>query len=143
MFDAVTSMPKAINSVNEYGTEVNNLVHPSGNRDLVHWIVHWQIITPMRPRRWHVSLELGGKAPAVVFDGADLDKAVAEIKRGSLARTVRCAPASAGATAESIYDEVKTRLRSAFEATKVGDARAPVWNWAQSSTRPTKRGACN
>ena len=31
---------------------------------------------------------------------------------------------------DSIYDEMKARLRDAYEATKVGDARSPVFNRA-------------
>ena len=43
----------------------------------------------------HVSLELG-VSPAIVFDSADLDTAVAEIKRGALALNGQVVPASAG-----------------------------------------------
>ena len=85
----------------------------------------------------HVSLELGGKAPAVVFDGADLDKAVAETRISGTERS-DVHLHQPDLVQESIYDEVKTAgvgliPRSAMPA-------PPVWNWAQSSTRPTKRG---
>lgn len=130
-FDAVTSMPKGvINSVNEYGTEVGTILSTHPEIDVISFTGSSRtgkiIMANAAATLKHVSLELGGKAPAVVFDGADLDKAVAEIKRGSLALNGQmCTCISRILVQESIYDEVKTRLRSAFEATKVGDARAP------------------
>jgi succinate-semialdehyde dehydrogenase / glutarate-semialdehyde dehydrogenase len=69
-----------------------------------------------------LSLELGGHAPLIVFDDADLDHAVAE--------TVACKFRNAGQTCVSanriyiqagIYSEFMPRFEAAVEALKVGE----------------------
>jgi succinate-semialdehyde dehydrogenase / glutarate-semialdehyde dehydrogenase len=69
-----------------------------------------------------LSLELGGHAPLIVFDDADLDHAVAE--------TVACKFRNAGQTCVSanriyiqagIYSEFMPRFKAAVEALKVGE----------------------
>ncbi|MEL0133744.1 MAG: aldehyde dehydrogenase family protein, partial [Rhodobiaceae bacterium] len=73
----------------------------------------------------HVSLELGGKAPALVFDDADLDRSVAEIRRGVLALNGQmCTCISRILVQDSVYDSMKQRLTQAFTAVKIGDASA-------------------
>jgi acyl-CoA reductase-like NAD-dependent aldehyde dehydrogenase len=70
-------------------------------------------------------LELGGKAPAIVFGNADLNNAVAEIKRGSLSLNGQmCTCISRVLVQDAVYDEMKERLRNAYENTKIGDARS-------------------
>ena len=69
-----------------------------------------------------VSLELGGNAPFIVFDDADLDAAVA----GAMASKYRnagqtCVCANRLLIQDGVYDEFARRLALAVSALKVGD----------------------
>ena len=69
-----------------------------------------------------VSLELGGNAPFIVFDDADLDAAVA----GALASKYRntgqtCVCANRLLVQEGVYEEFARRLRAAVSRLKVAD----------------------
>jgi len=69
-----------------------------------------------------MSLELGGNAPLIVFDDADLDLAIA----GAMASKYRnagqtCVCASRLFMQDGIYDEFARRLTEASAAMKVGD----------------------
>nr|WP_218940895.1 NAD-dependent succinate-semialdehyde dehydrogenase [Allopusillimonas soli] len=69
-----------------------------------------------------VSMELGGNAPFIVFDDADLDKAV----KGVIASKFRnagqtCVCANRIFVQDGIYDEFAARLKKTVEAMKVGN----------------------
>ena len=69
-----------------------------------------------------VSLELGGNAPFIVFDDADLDAAVA----GAIASKYRntgqtCVCANRLLVQEGVYDEFATKLATAVNQLKVGN----------------------
>jgi succinate-semialdehyde dehydrogenase / glutarate-semialdehyde dehydrogenase len=69
-----------------------------------------------------VSLELGGNAPFIVFDDADLDAAVA----GAMASKYRnagqtCVCANRLLVQDGVYDEFSRRLAKAVAELKVGD----------------------
>jgi len=69
-----------------------------------------------------LSLELGGNAPLIVFDDADLDLAV----KGTIAAKFRnagqtCVCVNRLFVQRSIYDEFKKKLKVAVEALVVGD----------------------
>ncbi|MRW91796.1 NADP-dependent succinate-semialdehyde dehydrogenase [Duganella sp. FT80W] len=69
-----------------------------------------------------VSLELGGNAPFIVFDDADLDAAV----QGALASKFRnagqtCVCANRIYVQDGVYDAFAAKLASAVDALKVGD----------------------
>ncbi len=73
-----------------------------------------------------VSLELGGNAPFIVFDDADLDAAVA----GAIASKYRnsgqtCVCANRFYVHERVYDAFADKLRSAVEQLKVGRGTEP------------------
>ena len=129
-FESVPSLPNGVvNSVNEFGTEVGTVLSTHPEIDVISFTGSSRtgriIMANAADTIKHVSLELGGKAPALVFDGADLAMAVTEIKRGSLALNGQmCTCISRVLVQDTIYDEVKTRLRAAYEATRTGDARA-------------------
>ncbi len=129
-FESVASLPKGVvNSVNEYGTEVGTVLSTHAEVDVISFTGSSRtgriIMANAADTIKHVSLELGGKAPALVFEGADLDTAVAEIKRGSLALNGQmCTCISRVLVQDTIYDAMKTRLQAAYEATRAGDARA-------------------
>jgi len=69
-----------------------------------------------------VSLELGGNAPFIVFEDADLDAAVA----GAMASKFRnsgqtCVCANRFLVHEAVYDEFATRLTAAVQQLQVGN----------------------
>jgi len=67
-------------------------------------------------------LELGGKAPVVVFDDADLDKVVETLKFGGYTNTGQDCTASCRVVAgPKIYDALVSQLVPAVESIKVGD----------------------
>jgi len=73
-----------------------------------------------------LSLELGGNAPFIVFDDADLDKAV----EGAMASKFRnagqtCVCANRFYAQAGIYDAFVARLAAATAALKLGDGMAP------------------
>jgi succinate-semialdehyde dehydrogenase/glutarate-semialdehyde dehydrogenase len=72
-----------------------------------------------------ISLELGGNAPFIVFDDADLDAAVA----GAIASKYRntgqtCVCANRLLVQDSVYDAFAEKLATAVKALKVGDGLA-------------------
>ena len=76
-----------------------------------------------------VSLELGGNAPFIVFDDADLDEAVA----GALLCKYRnsgqtCISANRILVQDSVHDEFVRRLTQAVNALKVGSGTEPGVN---------------
>ena len=73
-----------------------------------------------------VSLELGGNAPFIVFDDADLDAAV----KGAILSKFRnmgqtCVCANRFLVQEGVYDAFATKLATAVKALKVGDGAQP------------------
>ena len=69
-----------------------------------------------------LTLELGGNAPFIVFDDANLDKAV----EGAMASEIRwtgqtCVCVNRFLVQDSIHDAVVEKLKTAIEAMKVGD----------------------
>ncbi len=69
-----------------------------------------------------VSLELGGRNPAVVFDDADLDQAVREIALGALLTSgQRCTATSRVVVTPGIAPKLIARLTALFSAAKPGD----------------------
>jgi succinate-semialdehyde dehydrogenase/glutarate-semialdehyde dehydrogenase len=68
------------------------------------------------------SMELGGNAPFIVFDDADLDEAV----KGAMASKYRntgqtCVCANRVLVQEGVYDAFAAKLKAAVEALKVGN----------------------
>ncbi len=71
-----------------------------------------------------ISLELGGNAPFIVFDDADLDEAV----KGAIASKYRnagqtCVCANRLLVQEGVYDAFTKKLEQAVKALKIGDGR--------------------
>ena len=129
-FDAVSSIPKGvINSVNEYGTEVGAVLSSHPEIDVISFTGSSRtgkiIMANAANTIKHLSLELGGKAPALVFGDADLDQATAEIRRGVLALNGQmCTCISRILVQDDIYDAIKQRLADAFLSVRLGDACA-------------------
>jgi 1-pyrroline dehydrogenase len=67
-------------------------------------------------------LELGGKAPVVVFDDADIDKLVETLRFAGYTNTGQdCTASTRVVVAPQIYDDVLSGLVPAVESLKVGD----------------------
>jgi lactaldehyde dehydrogenase/glycolaldehyde dehydrogenase len=73
-----------------------------------------------------VSLELGGKAPAIVMQDADLDLAVTAIRASRIINSGQvCNCAERAYVHESIAEPFVRKMTDAMKATKVGDPFAP------------------
>jgi betaine-aldehyde dehydrogenase len=129
-FNAAPSFPAGIiNSVNEHGTEVGTVLSSHPEIDVISFTGSSRtgkiIMANASATIKHVSLELGGKSPALVFDDADLDRSVAEIRRGVLALNGQmCTCISRILVQDTVYDSMKKRLTDAFTSVAVGDASA-------------------
>lgn len=72
----------------------------------------------------HVHLELGGKAPVIVFDDADLAAVVETIRGGSYFNAGQdCAQPCRIMVADKVYDKVVADLASSVSTIKVGAQR--------------------
>ena len=71
-----------------------------------------------------VNLELGGKAPAIVTENADLDLAAEEITTSRLANNGQaCTNAERVYVHENVAEELTRKLKEKFEAKTFGDPR--------------------
>jgi 1-pyrroline dehydrogenase len=69
-----------------------------------------------------VSLELGGKAPVVVLDDADIEALAVRVGRAAFSNSGQsCAAPTRVIATPAVYDEVVERLAAAADAIKVGD----------------------
>ena len=76
-----------------------------------------------------VSLELGGHAPFLVFDDADLDAAVREVVASKFRNTGQtCVCANRIFVQSGIYDAFAGRLSEAVRGLRVGDPADPATN---------------
>ena len=102
----------------------------------------------------HVSLELGGKSPNIVFADADLESAVNGVVSGIFAATGQtCMAGSRLLVQESVHDEVVRRVVELAGTARMGDpgrrrprsARSPPGpSWPRcwtTSTSPSAEGA--
>ncbi len=127
-FALTDALPNGIiNSVNEHGTEVGSVLSTHPEIDVVSFtgssrtgsIVMANAASSIK----HVSLELGGKAPAIVFEDADLDRCLSEIKRGALVlNSQMCTVISRILVQDIIFDALRQRLIEAFERTITGNS---------------------
>ncbi|MDW5595728.1 gamma-aminobutyraldehyde dehydrogenase [Conexibacter stalactiti] len=69
-----------------------------------------------------VHLELGGKAPVVVFDDADLEAVAAAVTIGATFNAGQdCTAATRVIAAPGVYEELRERLAASMAAVRVGD----------------------
>ncbi len=72
------------------------------------------------------SMELGGNAPFIVFDDADLDQAVLGAMASKFRNTGQtCVCANRLLVQDGVYDAFAAKLTTAVEALKVGDGMEP------------------
>ena len=104
-----------MNSVNENGIEVGTVMAEHPEIDVVSFTGSSRtgkiIMEKASGTLKHLSLELGGKAPAVIFADADPDLAVSEIRRSSIVLTGQmCTAISRVLVHESIAKDISDRL---------------------------------
>ena len=81
-----------------------------------------EVLKNAAPKVMKTSLELGGKAPVIVFPDADLDLAVKSITDSRLIFSGQvCNCAERAYIHKDIYDEFTTKLKASFEAAVTGD----------------------
>src|SRR5699024_5969124 len=81
-----------------------------------------QIMADAAANLTRVNLELGGKAPAIVLDDADLDLAVDATWNSRVINTGQvCNCAEVVLVQESVHDEFVEKLKTKFEATRFDD----------------------
>lgn len=74
-----------------------------------------------------VTLELGGKSPQLVFDDADLDRALPFLVNPGIQNAGQtCSAASRILVQRGVYDSVRSRMAAAYEAMRAGPAEADL-----------------
>src|SRR5690606_37510420 len=120
------SLPKGVvNSVNEQGTEVGEALVTSPDVYVISFTgssaTGKKIMASAAPTLKRLSLELGGKAPAIVFADADIDQAVRELTGGSLMMAGQiCVAAARFLVEKKLEAEFMDRVRAAFQGVVVG-----------------------
>lgn len=70
-----------------------------------------------------VTLELGGKSPQIVFDDADLDRALPFLVNAGVQNAGQtCSASSRILVQRGVYDQVRARMVEAYNALRVGPA---------------------
>jgi betaine-aldehyde dehydrogenase len=120
-----------INSVIESGTEVSRHLCESPDVDVISFTgssaVGKLIAHSTAPTLKRLSLELGGKAPALVFADADMDKTVAGVVAGGMVMAgQQCTAITRVLVEDAAYDSFAKRLTQALKAVKVGPGNDPA-----------------
>jgi lactaldehyde dehydrogenase / glycolaldehyde dehydrogenase len=129
---AEASLPRGVfNLVNGYGHEIGPVLagHPKiGMVSLTGSVkAGTAVMHAAAPNITKVSLELGGKAPAIVMGDADLDLAVSAIRNSRIINTGQvCNCAERVYVHESLADEFLERMKVALGATRYGDPFDPA-----------------
>ncbi len=128
--DACAGLPiGVVNTVNESGSAVGEALSRSRHVDVISFtgssMMGARIMAAAAPTLKRLSLELGGKAPAIVFDDADLDLAARELTRGSTVMAGQmCVAAARFLVHDGIYDAFRDRMMAIFSSLKVGPGNA-------------------
>ena len=126
-FDAIEGLPRGVvNSVNESGVEVGKELSTHPEIDVVSFTgssaTGKTIMANASATVKRLSLELGGKSPAIVFEDAELDNAVSEIRRSSITLNGQmCTAISRVLVQSSVCLEFGNRLKSAYAGVVVGN----------------------
>lgn len=119
-----------LNSVTESGAEVSRYLCDSPDIDVISFTgssaVGKLIAETTATTLKRLSLELGGKAPAVVFADADMDKTVAGMVVGRMVMAgQQCTAITRVLVEDSAYDKFAVKLAAALKAVKVGPGNDP------------------
>lgn len=122
--------PGIINSVNENGAEVGKRMVASEGVDTISFTgssaTGKAIMAAAAPTLKRLSLELGGKAPSIVFPDADLDATVPQLVRGGLLISGQmCVAITRILVHRDIADQLSERLIAALKAARIGPGMDP------------------
>lgn len=132
LIGSAPSLPAGVlNSVNENGITVGQAISASPDIDVISFTgssrTGQAIMAAAAPTLKRVGLELGGKAPAVIFDDADLDQAVRELTHGALAMAGQiCVAAARFLVQDTIDTDFEQRIVAAFRAVRTGPGDDPA-----------------
>lgn len=120
----------AVNLVFEQGHEAAEELVQSPDVDVVSYTgstaVGKKIMAAAAPSLKRLSLELGGKAAAVVCGDVDMEKAVPEIlAAGTILSGQQCTAASRILVQRSCYAEFRERMVAQMKAMKIGPGHRP------------------
>jgi acyl-CoA reductase-like NAD-dependent aldehyde dehydrogenase len=141
VLEAAGLPPGVVNVVTGFGPEVGTplVQHPLVRKisftgsDTTGRLINEQAARHLK----HVSLELGGKSPNIVFPDADLDAAVNGVVSGIFAATGQtCIAGSRLVVHESVHDEVVRRLVELAGSARMGDPRLESTQVGPITTRP-------
>lgn len=130
--EGIDELPEGvINSVNENGSEVGRAIAASPDVDVISFTGSSQTGKAIMAASAHtlkrLSLELGGKAPTLVFPEANMDKAVQGITRGA---TIIAGQMCVAITRVLVHADCKNefvdRFVAALEGLKVGPGYEPT-----------------
>jgi acyl-CoA reductase-like NAD-dependent aldehyde dehydrogenase len=119
-----------INSVNENGIEVGVALSESKDVDVISFTgsssTGKTIMKNSASTLKRLSLELGGKAPSIIFPQADIGRAIAGITRGgSLLSGQMCVAIARILVPEDMFEAVTDKLVRSFSSLKVGPGYNP------------------
>ena len=123
---SVEDLPAGIvNSVNENGIEIGTVLATHPGIDVITFTGSSRtgkiVMEKAAPTLKRLSLELGGKSPALVFADADLDRAVGEITRATITLNGQmCTCISRVLVDQGIEGALTARLKQALGAVKMG-----------------------
>lgn len=129
--DAPSLPAGVVNSVNEDGIEVGQAMVASCDIDVISFTgssrTGQAIMAGAAPTLKRVGLELGGKAPAVIFDDADLDKAVKELTHGALNMAGQiCVAAARFLVHARVAKAFEEKITHAFRSVRTGPGNDPA-----------------
>jgi betaine-aldehyde dehydrogenase len=119
-----------LNVVTGLGTDVGAALAGHRDVDLVTFTgstaVGRKVMAAAAAHGHRVQLELGGKAPFVVFDDADLDAAIQGAVAGALINSGQdCTAAARAIVARELYDDFVAGVAEVFGKVVVGDPQDP------------------
>ncbi|GGF17108.1 aldehyde dehydrogenase [Halobacillus andaensis] len=129
IIDSMEEIPKGVyNVVTGTGSEIGNAL---ATHEKVHMVsmtgsvpAGTKVMEAAAQNITKVNLELGGKAPAIVTENADLDVAVESIQTSRLANNGQaCTNAERVYVHESVAEELIDKLKHSFEQLTIDDPR--------------------
>lgn len=117
----------AINIVTGLGSEVGAYLSAHAGLNHISFtgsnLVGQQVQAAAAKNTIPVTLELGGKSPQIVFEDADLEKALPFLVKASIQNAGQtCSAGSRVLIHEAVYEKVTTKLKEAFSKLTVGAA---------------------
>lgn len=122
--------PGVFNVVTGSGADVGTALAGHADVDMVTFTgstpVGRKVMLAAAAHGHRTQLELGGKAPFVVFDDADLDAAIAGAVAGALINSGQdCTAATRAIVAQSLYDDFVAGVAEVMSKIVVGDPQDP------------------